>query len=85
MDNWLIDLVAISGVIYYIGGMLYIIHYIFNNGSFLCKKYKDTTTKVGFIIFLIIDIAMLPWTLMYYLFNGIIVLLGKIIFKEDSE
>ena len=83
MDIWLIMLISLGGFAYILGGILYIINFAFNEG-FLCKTYKDFTTKVGFIIFLMVDIIMLPWTLMAYLFNGIILLFEKIIFGKEN-
>ena len=83
MDKWLMALILFGGIVYFIGGMPYI-WFCVSEESFLCKIYKGMTTKVGWIIFLMIDIVMLPWTLIYYLFKGIIVLFNKIIFKEDK-
>lgn len=83
MDDWLVILISFGGVVYLLGGVSYILDSAFHE-SFLCKTYKDFTTKVGFIIFLMIDIVMLPWTLMYCLFNGIILLFEKIIFRKED-
>lgn len=83
MDKWLVALILFGGVAYFMGAIPYMWFYI-DKESFLCKTYKGMTTKVGWIIFLIIDIIMFPWTLMYYLLKGIMVLFNKIIFKEDK-
>lgn len=83
MDIWLIILISFGGAAYLLGGIVYIVDTAFNE-SFLCNTYKDDTTKVGFIIFLVIDIIMLPWTLMYCLGNGIVILFEKIIFRKED-
>ena len=78
MDIWLI----ILGPAYFLGTISYIINFAFNKG-FLCKTYKDVATKVGFIIFLMIDIIMVPWILICYLVYRIILLFEKIIFRKE--
>lgn len=83
MNIWLIILITFGGFAYILGGIVYIIDSAFNE-SFLCKEYKDVTTKVGFIIFLMIDIIMIPWTLMYCLVGGIFLLFEKIIFRKKD-
>lgn len=83
MDIWLIILISLGGFAYLLGGIVYIIDSAFNE-NFLCKEYKDITTKAGFIIFLIIDIIMIPWTLMYCLFSGVSLLFEKIIFRKKD-
>ena len=83
MNDWLIILILFGGYVYFLGGIVYIMDYAFNEG-FLCETHKDVTTKVGFIIFLMVDIIMLPWTFMYYLASGILLLFEKIIFRKKD-
>lgn len=81
-DIWLIILLW-GGFIYFLGGIDYIIT-CWSDEDFLCRRYKDVTTKIGFIIFLMVDIVMLPWTLVCCLINSIILLFKQIIFGKDE-
>lgn len=83
MDIWLIILIVFSSIVYVIGGISYIMDYGLGTG-FLCKTYKNVTTKIGFIIFLMIDIIMFPLALMCYLIGSIVLLFEKIIFRKKD-
>ena len=50
--------------------------------QFLSLRYHDKTTKIGFVILIIVDVIMLPWVLLVALVSGAIWLVKKIIFKE---
>ena len=83
MDNiWLVILIF-GGWVCVVSGISYMLN-LWANENFLCKVYKDATTKVGFIIFLMLDIAMLPWTLVYCLISGIVLLFKKIMFRKKD-
>lgn len=82
MNNIWIGILICCGVAYFLGAIPYIVNCACNEG-FLCETYRDVTTKVGFIIFLMLDIIMLPWTLACCLVGGIVLLFEKIIFKKE--
>lgn len=83
MDIWLIILISFTSAAYLLGGIVYIINISYGE-DFLCEVYKNVTTKVGFTIFLMLDIVMLPWTLVCCLIGGIILLFEKIRFRKED-
>lgn len=83
MDNIRLVILIFGGWICIASGISYIIN-LWANKNFLCKVYKDVTTKVGFIIFLLFDIAMFPWTLVYCLISGVVFLFKKITFRKKD-
>ena len=83
MNLFGVMVISLLCVGYFLGMVAYMIAASDHVLPFLSRRHKNDTTKVGFVILIIVDVIMFPWVLIWLLVDGIILLIQTIIFKEN--